>query len=99
MTEVENKPILRFYADFPDEWEGFTEEMKAKLGDFLERLQANPYDGRIIENSEKHGQYYGSRVGPLRVYWKVEPKKGEPTSLLAPPGSINILAVERADER
>jgi hypothetical protein len=96
MTQTANRtvPPIKFYEDFPEEWERFDPETSEALSSFIERLQVNPYDANIIERSEKLGGYYATPVGPLIVFWKIAYKQGE-----TQPDSIHILAVERANGR
>jgi len=88
---------INIYEGFLKEWSDFDDEAQDKFKSFLERLQTNPYDPNIIESSQKRGEYYASRVGPLVVYWKLDRNKNTHESIEAKPDAIHILAVEPAD--
>jgi mRNA-degrading endonuclease RelE of RelBE toxin-antitoxin system len=99
LTQTENNllPTLTFYADFPEDWERFDDRIKKDIGGFLQHLQADPFDPRITEISEKNGGYYATRIGPVVVYWKLARREDSIEGVLAPPDSIYVLAVHPAD--
>lgn len=88
---------MTFYADFPEDWERFDDRIKKDIGGFLQHLQADPFDPRITEISEKNGGYYATRIGPVVVYWKLARREDSIEGVLAPPDSIYVLAVHPAD--
>ncbi len=73
MTQTENNllPTLKFYADFPEDWDRFDDKVRKDISGFLKHLQSDPFDPRITEMSEKNGGYYATRIGPVVVYWKL----------------------------
>jgi len=87
---------LRFYPDFPSEWEEFSSEIKGELGEFLERLQKAPLDPDLLAECSVHEPYYAYELSaPAVVYWKLEYTSGL-MSVIFSTGveKICILAVE-----
>jgi hypothetical protein len=99
LTQTENNfvPTLTFPADFADDWERFDDKTRAGVGDFLKRLQANPYDSTITAITEKNGGYFATPIGPVIVYWKPAHKSESFESALGPPDTIYVLAVHPAN--
>ncbi len=99
MTQTEDNllPTLKFYADFPEDWDRFDDKVRKDISGFLKHLQSDPFDPRITEMSEKNGGYYATRIGPVVVYWKLARREDSIESVLAPPDAIYVLAVHPAD--
>jgi len=87
---------LKFYRQFEDEWQTYSEEIRQELGRFLRLLQDDPCSPRILSISEQTEHYYAYRLegcGAV-VYWKLEVKASFITIFHTPPQSICILAIE-----
>ena len=99
MTQTESNllPTLKFYADFPEDWDRFDEKVRKDISGFLKHVQSDPFDPRITGMSEKNGGYYATRIGPVVVYWKLARREDSIESVLAPPDAIYVLAVHAAD--
>lgn len=96
-TEHNFVPTLTFPADFADDWERFDDKTRTGIGNFLKRLQADPFDPTIAAMSEKNGGYYATRLGPVVIYWKLARKNESFENALAPPDAIYVLAVHPTD--
>ena len=90
-------PTLKFYTDFPEDWDRFDDKVRKDISGFLKHIQTQPFDPRITEMSEKNGGYYATRIGPVVVYWKLARREDSIESVLAPPDAIYVLAVHPAD--
>jgi hypothetical protein len=86
---------LRFYPDFPDEWEEFSPEMQQELGEFLERLQRGPLHPDLLAECTVHEPYYAYQLASMAVvYWKLEYRSGFWSVISTGVEKICILAVE-----
>jgi hypothetical protein len=86
---------LKFYREFEDEWQTYSDGIRQELGRFLRLLQNDPCSPRILSRSEQTERYYAYRLegcGAV-VYWKLE-VKGVFITISTPPQSICILAIE-----
>ena len=91
-------PTLRFYREFPEEWETFPPQLRSELGKFLEALQRNPYDPELLKECETHGHYFACRITEgYAVYWKLEFDSRAPITISTWPKKICVLAVSSPD--
>ncbi len=86
-------PILRFYEEFPNDWEALSQATRQGVADFLERLQKNPFDPEIMRRTMTHQDFYAYRLPDgYVIYWKLELERS--LSVPRTPERIWILALE-----
>ncbi|HKV77597.1 MAG TPA: hypothetical protein VJP02_05640 [Candidatus Sulfotelmatobacter sp.] len=86
---------LRFYPDFPNEWEGFSPDTRQELGEFLERLQKGPLDPDLLAECTVHEPYYAFELPAMAVvYWKLEYRSGFWSVVSTVVEKIVVLAIE-----
>lgn len=94
-TEV---PVLRFYNDFPDEWDTLPEAAKAELGDFLGTLQRDCCSPDFLKNCDRHGNYYAYYLATgYCVVWKLQLNSAIVQTMFTRPEKIYVLAVDPPD--
>ncbi len=90
-------PTLKFYLDFPNEWENFSPEIREELGEFLERLQGlGPLNPDLLGECDVYEPYYACQLvqtGAV-VYWKLEYRSGLMSLISTTVEKIVILAIE-----
>jgi hypothetical protein len=91
---AQHVPVLRFYREFPDEWDSLPQATRAALSDFLGQLQQNPMSPELIGNTERHGEYFAHTLPDGHsVIWKLEMPSAPLSSILTLPKRIWILAI------
>jgi len=85
-------PTLKFYREFEDEWQAYSDDIKQELGRFLRLLQDDPCSPRILDKCKQNEHYYAyplDRCGAV-VYWKLE---CQASFITISTFSISILAI------
>jgi hypothetical protein len=91
-TEV---PVLRFYNDFPYEWEALPEAAKSELGDFLGALQRDCCSPGFLDSCERHDDYYAYYLATgYCVVWKLQLSSAGVQRVFTRPEKICVLAVD-----
>jgi len=105
MTKPEKQPYIgyrslppfTFYAQFADDWDGFSGTVRKVVGEFLELLQEKYDDSEVGGRWEQKGKYWAARLPEIeyRVLWTVVYPSRPGTSIISQSAEeIHILAVE-----
>jgi hypothetical protein len=92
-------PSIRFYQQFPEVWDSLPIAIRKLLGQFLERLQRDPFDESLQAESEANPPFFATRFAPgYTVYWSLAFPANSSIEHPPEPHAIDILSIRRDDK-
>ncbi len=89
-------PSIRLYNEFPEVWDDLPFKVRTHLGEFLERLQRDPFDEGLQAESEVNPPFFATRFAPgYTVYWTLGFPPNASIERPPEPETIDILSIRR----